>query len=173
MFLTQAQRYGEKVLYRFARDGQWRSLTWNEALSQVREIALGLVLPGIDRGDRVAIFASNRVEWLLADEANICIGALTVPIYAASTSTQACHIIQHADPAFLFVDSPQRLAGLDFHSSAADQFKSMIVIEGERSSSGVGIAMPVVTLDRLREIGRPYAVGHEGIFENLQQSSTF
>jgi long-chain acyl-CoA synthetase len=67
MFLTQAQRYGEKVLYRFAREGQWRSLTWNETLSQVREIALGLVLPGIDRGDRVAIFTSNRVEWLLAD----------------------------------------------------------------------------------------------------------
>jgi long-chain acyl-CoA synthetase len=170
MFLAQAQRYGGKVLYRFSRDGQWRSLTWKEALVQVREIALGLVSLGIDRGDRVAIFASNRVEWLLADWANICIGALTVPIYAASTTTQARHIIEHADPAFLFVDSPQRLAGLELHASPADQLKSVIVIEGERSRSGVGIAMPVLTLDRLREIGRAYAVQHEGIFENLAQS---
>ena len=58
MFLAQAQGYGDKVLYRFSRDGQWRSLSWKEALVQVREIALGLVSLGIDRGDRVAIFAS-------------------------------------------------------------------------------------------------------------------
>ena len=57
MFLAQAQGYGDKVLYRFSRDGQWRSLSWKEALVQVREIALGLVSLGIDRGDRVAIFA--------------------------------------------------------------------------------------------------------------------
>ncbi len=170
MFIAQAGRYGQKVLYRFSRDGQWRSLTWNEALSQVREIALGLVSLGIERGDRVAIFASNRVEWLLADWANICIGALTVPIYAASTTTQARHIIEHADPTVLFVDSPQRLAGLDLHSSPADQLKSVIVIEGDRSSSGVGIEKPVLTLDRLREIGRGYTERHEDIFENLAQS---
>ena len=39
----------DKVLYRFSRDGQWRSLSWKEALGQVREIALGLVSLGIDR----------------------------------------------------------------------------------------------------------------------------
>ena len=170
MFLAQARRYGDKVLYRFSRDGQWRSLTWDEALIQVREIALGLVSLGVDRGDRVAIFSANRVEWLLADWANICIGTLTVPIYAASATNHARHIIEHADPAFLFVDSPRRLAGLDLDGNPASQLRSVIVIEGERSSSGIGLALPVVTLDRLREIGRAYEEQHDGVFANLAQT---
>lgn len=41
MFCVQAKRYQDKVLYRYWREGQWRSLSWNEALRQSREIALG------------------------------------------------------------------------------------------------------------------------------------
>ncbi|HXV78367.1 MAG TPA: long-chain fatty acid--CoA ligase [Candidatus Binatia bacterium] len=123
-------------------------------------------------GDRVAIFANNRLEWLLADWANICIGALTVPVYAASTATQARHIIEHADPVLLFIDSSKRLGGLQLRARASDQLRSVIVIEGERNSSGVGIEMPVLTLDRLREIGRAYAEQHEGIFERRVQGLT-
>lgn len=169
MFLSQAHRYGNRVLYRFVQGGRWCTLTWNETLTQVREIALGLVSLGIKPGDRVAIFASNRVEWLLADWANICIGVLTVPVYAASTATQARHIIEHADPMLLFLDSTKRLAGLQLRARPSDQLMSVIVIESERSSSGVGIEMPVLTLDRLREIGRAYAERHEGIFDLLVQ----
>jgi long-chain acyl-CoA synthetase len=171
MFLSQARRYENRVLYRFVQGGRWRSLTWSEALVHVREIALGLVSLGVHRGDRVAIFSNNRVEWLLADWANICIGALTVPIYAASTETQARHVIEHADPVVLFVDSLKRLDGLQLGARSSDQLSSVVVIDGERSSSGVGIAMPVLTLDRLREIGCAYAAQHGGIFELLIQET--
>ena len=169
MFLSQAYRYENKVLYRFVQGGRWHSLTWNETLTHVREIALGLVSLGIKPGDRVAIFANNRVEWLLADWANICIGALTVPVYAASTATQARHVIEHADPILLFVDSSNRLAGLQLRPRPSDQLMSVVVIEGERSSSGVGIEVPVLTLDRLREIGRAHAERREDVFELLVQ----
>jgi long-chain acyl-CoA synthetase len=87
MFLSQAERYGNRVLYRFVQEGHWRSLTWSEARTRVREIGLGLTSLGVSRRDRVAILSSNRVEWHLVDWANICIGALTVPIYASSTSS--------------------------------------------------------------------------------------
>ena len=31
LFLAQADRYRDKVLYRFSRVGQWHSLTWAKA----------------------------------------------------------------------------------------------------------------------------------------------
>ncbi|MEE9611983.1 MAG: AMP-binding protein, partial [Desulfatiglandales bacterium] len=65
MFVCQAKRYGDRVLYRFARGNDWYSYSWREALSQVREIALGLVSLGVKKGDRVGIFSANRVEWSL------------------------------------------------------------------------------------------------------------
>ena len=104
LFWTQAKRYQDRVLYRYWREGQWRSLSWNEALCQAREIALGLISLGISRGDRIALLSANRVEWQVIDWANICTGALTVPIYASSSAAQAMHIIGHADPAVLVVE---------------------------------------------------------------------
>src|SRR3972149_11862638 len=96
MFLSQAGRRGDRVLYRFARNGHWESYTWQEALRRVREIALGLVSLGVQKGDRIAIFSANRVEWSLIDWANICIGALTVPIYSSSTPPQIFQLVEHS-----------------------------------------------------------------------------
>ena len=167
MFLTHAQRYGEKVLYRYAEGGRWQCLTWAESLTRVREIALGLASLGVRRGDRVAILSNNRLEWYLADWAAICIGALTVPIYASSTLSQALHIIGHCEPVILFVDSWKRLEELNASRSSLKPLKALVVFEpgGEISHSGWG--SKIRTLDSLREIGRSYGSYDPGVFERV------
>lgn len=129
MFLLQAKRYGERVLYRFARDGRWESSSWKDALSQVREIALGLVSLGVKKGDRVAIFSANRVEWSFVDWANICIGALTVPIYSSDTSAQVSRVVGHSEATVLFVESLDRLRRLELHHPALQRLRNIILID--------------------------------------------
>jgi long-chain acyl-CoA synthetase len=170
MFLAQAERYGERALYRFWRSGEWRWLSWNQALTQVREIALGLVSLGISRGDRVALLSSNRLEWLLIDWANICLGALTVPIYASSTPAQAVHIVGHAEPTVLSVDSIRRLDKLDFARTPLSQLKAIVVIDDQAARAGRRLGAEVLTLDELRQAGRAYQEQHPGAFELLVQS---
>jgi long-chain acyl-CoA synthetase len=167
MFVSQARRFGNKTLYRFTQQGQWQSLSWNDALLRVRGIALGLLSLGVERGDRIAILSNNRVEWNLIDWANICIGALTVPIYASGTRLQALHVVGHSDPTVLFVESAQKLRQLELQSHSLDRLKSVVVIEGRNGDTGVGIDTPVLTLDRLCEIGQAHGEGHDGIFERL------
>ena len=113
MFLSQAKRYGGRVLYRFVKENQWLSYTWDEAHRRVREIGLGLMSLGVNKGDRVAIFSSNRVEWSLIDWANICIGALTVPLYSSSTPAQVVRIVEHSESTILFVESQEMRHGAD------------------------------------------------------------
>jgi long-chain acyl-CoA synthetase len=170
LFVEQAQRYGNKVLYRFSRGGQWCDLTWNQAAVEVREIGLGLVSRELARGDRVAIFANNRVEWLLADWGNICVGALTVPIYAASSAAQAAHIIGHADPAVLVVDSLKRLDKLDFSRTPLTQLKAIVVMDSETKTESRILHADVLTLDGLKQAGRSYEELHPGAFELLVRS---
>jgi long-chain acyl-CoA synthetase len=170
MFLSQTERYGNRVLYRFAEDGNWQSYTWNQALSLVRELALGLVSLGIQRGDRVAIFSSNRVEWNLVDWANICIGALTVPIYASSTPSQALHIVGHSEPTIFFIESMRRLKKIELLHPSLSQVKSIILIEaGEHALTPVG-NKTVLSLGDLQEMGRFYRKDHEGLFDRLARS---
>lgn len=170
MFLSQADRYGNKVLYRFVQEGHWRSLTWSEARAQVREIGLGLTSLGVGRGDRVAILSSNRVEWHLVDWAIICAGALTVPIYASSTSSQVLHIIGHSDPAVLFTDSLVRLKKLNPSDAFVNQFKAIVAFETPASTERSGLHRGVLTLAGLREMGRYHERHHEGVFESAVRS---
>ncbi|MBI2532891.1 MAG: long-chain fatty acid--CoA ligase [Deltaproteobacteria bacterium] len=170
MFLHQAHRYGKKVLYRYAQGAHWRSLTWDGALVRVREIALGLISLGVERGERVVIFSNNRVEWLLADWADISIGALTVPIYASGTASQALHIIDHAEPTVLFIDSWKRLQLLGSARMPWSRFKAVVVFEAAEATFKCEWPVQVITLDALRELGRAYEKRHAGTFELLVDS---
>jgi long-chain acyl-CoA synthetase len=170
MFLAQAKRHRGKILYRYFSAGHWRSLTWDEALGRIQEIALGLVSLGISRGDRIAILSANRLEWLLADWANISIGALTVPVYASSSPAQANHIIGHAGPALLIVDSVKRLEKLDLPRASLNELKAIVVLDGNGEATGRDLPAKLIELEDLAAMGRKYGERHGGVFELLVES---
>ncbi len=89
-----------------AADG-WRAVTTGDFADEIRRVALFLARDGgLEVGDRVAIFASNRVEWMTAALAAQSAGGVPVPIYPASTATQAAYVVAHAEARVLFVDGP-------------------------------------------------------------------
>ena len=161
LFLSQALRYRSKVIYRFAQGGRWQSYTWDEALRQVRDIALGLISLGVRRGDRIAILSNNRVEWNLVDWANICIGALTVPIYASSPDSQVHRILSDCEPAVVFVESWERSEQLKpFFGGHADPGRWVVI-----DCAGSGVQEDVMTLAQVQQAGRDYGKEHSGSFE--------
>ena len=158
MFLSQAERYAERPLYRFFRDGSWRTMSWRAARERVRDIGCGLGARGIAAGDRVAMCFPNRVEWCLADWANVCIGALTVPIYASSTAAQASHILSHSGAAVLFIDSADKLKKLE---GSLAGLRLIVVVDGGAPSDLPSSLPPVVALADLEAEGRASARGVE------------
>jgi long-chain acyl-CoA synthetase len=91
-------------------DGTWTPVTWNAFADEIRAVALFLIGSEMKSGDRVAIFAPNRVEWASAALGVEAAGCVMVPIYPASTAEQAAYIVNHADARVLFVDTPALLA---------------------------------------------------------------
>jgi long-chain acyl-CoA synthetase len=81
MFFDQAQRRGDHPFLWAKRDGSYRPITWREAAAQVEALARGLRALGLQSGDRVALIAENRPEWIVADLAIISAGCITVPAY--------------------------------------------------------------------------------------------
>ena len=152
-------------MYRFWRDGRWCDQTWAEAAAEVESIALGLLAAGVRKGDRVAVFAPNRVEWCLLDWANICIGALTVPLYASNTPAQVQYIVRHSEAAVLVVDSRAALEALDVSSPALASVRTRVLLDAEDAGTEDGAAVPgTVSLERLKAMGRDYGKEHPGAF---------
>lgn len=90
-------------------DGDWRAVTWGAFAAQIRKASLFLGSVGLTTGDRAAIFAPNRVEWIAAALAIQAAGGAIVPIYAANTTDQAAYVAKHCDAKVVFVDTPALL----------------------------------------------------------------
>ena len=169
LFLSQAEAQQDRLLYRFWRDGEWRDQSWAEAAAEVEDIALGLVAAGVKKGDRVALYAANRVEWCLLDWANICIGALTVPLYPSSTPAQIHHIVEHSEAVVLVVDSRASLERLRASAPAMATVKTTVLLDAPSTEdTPVSDAEPgVVPFERLKAMGRDHGRGHPGLFREL------
>ncbi|EWY36042.1 hypothetical protein N825_31745 [Skermanella stibiiresistens SB22] len=106
MLFDQAARLGDRPLLISKRDGDWRSASWAEVAADVRRAAAGLRALGIGRGDRVAIVAENRPEWLIADFAIMMLGAITVPAYTTSTASDHVHTLTDSGASVVLVSTP-------------------------------------------------------------------
>ena len=109
MFFARAKAKGEKPFLWAKRDGQWRSISWNEAARQVAALAASLKQLGLAPGDRVMLVSENRPEWLIADLGIMAAGCVTVPTYTTNTTRDHQHILGNSAARAVIV-SNQKLA---------------------------------------------------------------
>lgn len=79
---------------------RWR---YREAHARVGQLAKGLMGLGVDAGDHVAVFATNRAEWVLLQIAVAKIGAVLVPIDPGAGASDLAYVLTHSDAAALFL----------------------------------------------------------------------
>lgn len=75
-------------------NGDWREVSVDDFWEGVETLAAGLYGLGIRRGDKVALHAENRVEWVMCDLAILSLGAASVPIYTTQPVAQIKFILQ-------------------------------------------------------------------------------
>ncbi len=90
--------------------GTWWWVPHGEFLSMVEGLRGGLVDLGVAPGDTVAIFAANRLEWLVACYAAWGCGAVVVPVDVSRPQIEFTHILR---------DSRARVAIVDENTSSS------------------------------------------------------
>jgi long-chain acyl-CoA synthetase len=96
MFFQQSARLAAKPFLWRKQDGVFRPLTYDEAGRQTSLLARGLIDLGIGPGDRVALVAENRPEWLIADHAIMAAGGITVPAFTTNTPADHVHVLTNS-----------------------------------------------------------------------------
>ena len=105
LFHHQVKLFQDKPYLWKKIDGKYTSLSWQQVREQVDSIAKGLRNLGILNGDRVVILSENRPEWQIADLAIMSIGAISVPAYTTSTTSDYSHIINHSEARCIIISS--------------------------------------------------------------------
>src|SRR6185437_11837309 len=70
--------------------------TWTQLREQVDRCARGLMALGIQKGDRVGIWAPNRAEWTITQFATAKIGAILVNINPAYRTSELEYVVRQS-----------------------------------------------------------------------------
>jgi long-chain acyl-CoA synthetase len=101
----QAEKYGDKVAlrYRDYEKERWHSVTWNRFSQWSGESANALVELGVKEEENIGLYSQNKPECLYVEYGGFGNRAVSVPIYATSSATQAQYIVNDASIRLLFV----------------------------------------------------------------------
>ncbi len=123
-------------------DGSAGWYTWAEVDEQATAIAAGLIALGVRLEDRVAILASTRVEWIIADFGIMCAGGATTTVYPTTEPEEASYIVADSGSQVVIAENADQAAKL-----ATLNLPHVIVIDGPAPAGAS-------TLAELEEQGR-------------------
>ncbi len=100
-FVEKVDRYGsQKVAVRQKDFGIWQEFTWGDSYVQVRNLALGLVSLGLEKGDKVSIVGDNDRQYMWADLAIMAAQGVTVGIFTDAIPNEMEFVIVHSESKF-------------------------------------------------------------------------
>ena len=107
--LAAHKKYGERKIAMRQKDrGIWRAYTWIDSYNQVRDLCLGLISLGLQRGDKVCIIGDNDPQYFWAQLAIQAGGGVAVGIFTDSNPPEIQYIISHSDSVFVFAKDQEQ-----------------------------------------------------------------
>ena len=107
----------------------WTDVTAAEFAQQVTGVAKGLIAAGVKHGERVALLSPTRYEWTLIDYAIWSIGAVTVPIYETSSTSQIQWILTDSEAVVAVVENATHGAVVESSRAEAPALQEVWQIE--------------------------------------------
>ena len=106
----QLKNFPQKVALAGKVNGEWQTFSTQEVIEMANKVSSGLLKKGIKPGDKVAIIANNRPEWVITDLAILQIGAINVPIYPTISDDDYAFIFNDSEVKLVFVSDEELLA---------------------------------------------------------------
>ena len=116
----------DQPAYLEEQEDGWRPVPWSEAAEHVEALALGLLARGVRHGDRVAVLARTRLEWILLDWAVMSIGAVVVGLYPTSSAKECEYILGHCEAVLAFTEDEEQTRKLVSIRGSLPQLREII-----------------------------------------------
>jgi long-chain acyl-CoA synthetase len=160
LFLARVTATPDAPAFLHPEEGAWKSLSWRETASRVRELASGLLSLGLSAGDRVAIVSTTRLEWILADLAVACAGGVTATVYPVSTEEDTSFILTDSRSAIVFAEDAAQARRIVSRRDALPCLDHLVLFD-----ASAGLPGDAMSLLDLAALGRTWDGAHPGGFE--------
>lgn len=121
-----------------------RRVTSSELVAEADAVARGLLATGISPGDRVAIWAPNSLEWIIAALAITSAGGVLVPVNTRFKGTEAADVLARSGTRVLFTvrgfldtDYPALLVAAGV---ALEELQTTVLLAGDPGDGATSLA---------------------------------
>ncbi|HEY1690412.1 MAG TPA: AMP-binding protein [Solirubrobacteraceae bacterium] len=95
--LSVAERNpGKEALVYFDDDRAEERVSYEQLVERSRALAAGMVAIGVRRGDHVALWMTNRVDWIASHLASMSIGAVLVPVSTWLKDREVAYVLRQS-----------------------------------------------------------------------------
>jgi len=150
--------------------GIWNNYTWKEAYEIVRQVAMGLLSLGLNRGDRAVVIGDEEPEGFWAIMAIQCAGGVPVPLYSDAQVDELSFLIPHSESRFVFAEDQEQVDKILELKDKLPQIDKTIWWDHKGMRRYQDPLL--ISYVRLMEMGRDYEKEHPGIIETIIASLT-
>ena len=152
ILLDRARTDPHKLALRQHHYGVWKRVTWSDYADASARTGLGLRSLGVEPGDRVAVHAKNRPEWLYADLGTQGIGAATVGLYPTSSSAEVEYLMNHSGAKVIISEDEEQLDKILAVRERCPSLERIVLIDTRGCRRHLDDPQ-VMTFDELVELG--------------------
>ncbi|GAA3228141.1 long-chain fatty acid--CoA ligase [Actinocorallia longicatena] len=89
--------------------GVWREVTWEAYWRTAETVAHALLALGHASGDRVAVHADNRREWLFTDLGTVAVRGVTMGLYPTNPVSEVAHLLTDSGASILVAEDQEQV----------------------------------------------------------------
>jgi long-chain acyl-CoA synthetase len=143
--------------------GIWQAVSWDELGRTAREIGLGLCSLGYEPGEVVSILSNTNKEWMYADLGALGAAGVVNGIYPTDAAPQVEYLLSDSSSVYCFVEDEEQLDKLLEVRGRLPKLRKVVVFDMEGLHD---LNDPqVLSLEKLRALGREYDAAHPGEWE--------
>ena len=128
-FVARCAATPDRVALRYKDQGIYHDVTWRDYRRLVSEFLAGLEALGLQRGSRVAAMADPCWEFLVADMAALCGGAVCYGIYTTCSVSEVEYQLENGDADFFCAENQEFVDKVLNTASRVPRIRKIIVFD--------------------------------------------
>lgn len=155
VFIKITDKYGfqrQAIRFKKSPGTEYIGMNYTELRELVECFSIGMLNLGIKAGDRVGIISENRYEWIVADFAVVCIGAIDVPLFPILTAKQIEFTFNDCEASAVIVSNNFQLSKINEIKDKVKSLRHVIVLNDDFSSDDVSVKSMKAIIARGKEI---------------------
>ncbi|HYQ58604.1 MAG TPA: AMP-binding protein [Draconibacterium sp.] len=130
LFETAVANYPDNPYLWEKTNGEYRPTTYKETREQVLDLAAGLIQLGFAKGDRAALIADGRNDWIISELGMLYAGGINVPLSIRLQNNELSFRIKHSGSKYIFV-SKLHAAKVEEIRDELPELEKVIYIDGK------------------------------------------